>query len=134
MGVWIILHFPRQTVIEGQLLKSNAAQSVDATVANMADISDAGLENEHVAGRPHIVERRVAFASLSDNHVRVEERVAQRVDGGLRGSFEVRLRSLGRGEFTRQLARFVRPHSVGDDEDVTARTPYSSRRRGKSRI
>ena len=122
--------FPNKRMIERQLLDRLVAEPINATVADVPDERAFRKQRERVARRSHIAKRFVAFAAFANFGVRVEERVAERVRGRLIGAFQIRLRNQRRGHLTRQFSGRVRAHTVGDDEERTARLAQS-RRRGK---
>ena len=136
MRLRIVLDLPDETMVEGHLLDDVIAESINARIADMPDIAGAGRKNEHVARRAHVAERRIRLAAFTDDVVRFQKRVAKRLRRRRRRMFEVRLRRFRRGDFARKLARLMRAHSVGDDENMTSRTPNSRRRRrvGRERI
>lgn len=116
-------------MVKRHLLDLMIAKTVDARIADVSDIADALGERKNVARRAHVAERRIRFAAFADDVVRLKERVPKRFRRRKRRMLQIRLRRLGRREFTRKLARLVRPHAVGDHENMTARTPYAWRRR-----
>jgi hypothetical protein len=117
-------HFPLETMVKCQLLNMAAADSVDTTIANMANQGTSFGETEDTARRSHSFEFTVLPPSVIDGFV-------CRNDGFSHATFygcgvvvlEVGMRECVDCDATGQISNCVSAHPISHDKQVATAAP-----------
>ena len=115
--------FPEEAVVERDLLVPPVAKPIGSAVPHVGVERPFGEEEKDVGGRSHAAERLVGLPLFFDLHVRVGDGVPDRLVRGLFGPLCVTLRGEKNGHFAGAFAGGVRPHPVGDHEEVPPVAP-----------
>jgi len=116
-------HLPDQAVIKTQLFDLPIANAIGSTIADVADPSAFGANEQRRRGGAHAAEFRVLLAFGVDAGVRFDKGFPQSGNARLGSVLVISVGNDADCQLARQLAHGVRAHAVGDEEDVAAFPP-----------